>query len=134
MPKQISKNLSMQLFDEEVVAWNALLNHALKKKLASAFRFGSSTTSSSRLLREILRLAAEHVATDIGPGVAASLATPRPYLRTGQGADLVPRSNRNESVSQALKKKRAKSTGRNPKSVEKPAVKSKMRTSSHHSA
>ena len=127
MPKQISKTLSIQLFDEEVVAWDALLNHALKKKLAIALRPGLSTISSARILREILRLAAEHVATDIGPGVAASLAAPRPYVRTGQGAGLVPRSNRNESVSQALKMKRAKSTGRNPKSVEKPAVKSKVR-------
>ena len=126
MPKQISKNLSVQLYDEEVVAWNSLQDYALKMNLVIASRPDSSTVSSPRVLREILRLAAEGVAADIGPEVAASLAAPRPYPLMGRG-DFPSRKSPTQSASRASKKKPAKSAGRRPKSVKKPAVKSNVR-------
>ncbi len=81
MPMHVSKTVMFTLFDEEVEVWNALEKYAVKKKLEVLSRPDVKKVSSQRLLREILRLAAERVAAEIGPEIGQKLASPRPYYR-----------------------------------------------------
>ena len=83
MPIHVSKTLMFNLFDEEVEVWKALEKYAVQKELLVWSRPGIPKISSQRLFREILRLAAEHVAADIGPEFAQKLASPLPYPQMG---------------------------------------------------
>lgn len=85
MPMHVSKTVMFTLFDEEVEVWNALEKYAVKKKLAVWTRPDVKKISRQRLLREILRLAAERVAAEIGPEIGQKLASPRPYYRRSAG-------------------------------------------------
>jgi hypothetical protein len=68
------------LFDEEVEAWHTLEDYILKKNLIAWSQYGVNKVSARRMIRELMRLAAEHLASDIGPEVAKKLAFSVPTL------------------------------------------------------
>lgn len=78
MPQQISQSLSLILFDDEVEAWRTLEEYLLKKKPIAWTQPGPKRIGARRMVRELLRLAAEHLAAEIGPTIAKKLASPPP--------------------------------------------------------
>lgn len=116
MPRQVSKTISAIIFDEEVQAWQILEAYLLKTKEGQLGIFGVKKISSRRMCRELLRLAAEHLKTEIGPEVAQKLAAP-PALSDF----LVRRSNAIQKAKLAMK-------GRKPKPVKKVASEPPPRT------
>ncbi len=103
MPLQISKCIGVMLLDEEVEAWQTLEAYLLKKKVIDLSQLGTKKVGARRMIRELLRLAAEHVAAEIGPKVAEKLSAPAP---------MPPRKYRNFAQSKA--KPVAKARGRKP--------------------
>jgi hypothetical protein len=84
MPRQISKSLSVLLLNEEVEVWNELEGYALRRRMPVISQAGTGKASVQRMLRVILRLAAERVADDIGANVAEKLALPRALSPRGR--------------------------------------------------
>lgn len=108
-PRQISKPLSILLLNEEVEVWQALHDYAVKKKMAIWSRPNRPTVSNTRLMREILRMAAERLAQETGDeSLASKLAQPREYPPLG------PQYRRARPVVSK------KSTKRKPKTVVDP--------------
>lgn len=93
MPRQISKSVAALLVDEEVEVWNALEQYARKRKFPVISQAGTGKVSAQRMLRVILRLAAERVADSIGEDLAKKLVAPRliiPHWRKAKPARPVP--------------------------------------------
>lgn len=82
MREQFSKAVGATLFDEEVVAWDALEKYFLEKKLVQPYVAGSSTLPTRRMIRELLRMAAMQLANEIGPKIALRLAEPPPKFNS----------------------------------------------------
>ncbi len=77
MPKQISKAIGVMLLDEEVEAWQALEAYVLKKQKVVPARLDQKKVGTRELLRELLRMVTEQLASEIGPEFAQKLSSPR---------------------------------------------------------
>ncbi len=105
MPRQVSKCITVMLFDDEVEAWQILQGYLLQKANRSDWsQPNDKKVTTRRMIRELMRLAAEHVAVEIGPEIAEKLSSPPPLSDF-----LVRRSARQRSVKPA-----AKARGRKP--------------------
>ena len=110
MPQQISKTIGVMLIDEEVEAWRILEAYLIKKDRIESPMPNPPKITSKRMLRELLRLAAEHLSAEIGPKVAASLASP----------PTIPQFLMNRAAAQRNTKPASKARGRKPGEKPKP--------------
>ena len=78
MPKHISKNLSITLFNDEVEAWQKVVAVILKRRLADPDKFDVKKPILGVIFRDLLQIAATHLADEIGPEIAQKLASPLP--------------------------------------------------------
>ena len=78
MPKHISKNLSVTLFNDEVEAWQKVEATILKRRLADPDKVDFKKPTLGVIFRDLLQIAATHLADEIGPETARKLATPLP--------------------------------------------------------
>ncbi len=78
MPKQISKSLSVTLFNDEVEAWQKLEACILKRRLANPDKFDFKKPTLGVIFRDLLQIAATQLADEIGPEIAKKLASPLP--------------------------------------------------------
>ncbi len=105
MPKQISKTLSVTLFNDEVKAWEMLGVILGKRREAQPGQPNFKKPTQGFIFRELLRIAATQLADEIGSELVKKLAEPPPVANFL--ADREARKIQTQAAREAAKKKAA---------------------------
>lgn len=79
MPKQVSKTVTVMLFDEEVEAWEKLEAYLRQKNPEYWTHTSTQKISTRQMIRDLLRLTLKQFATELGSAdLAKKLEAPLP--------------------------------------------------------